>query len=84
MLVRRLQIRKNLTKLIADAINRVVNPRGVAVQITAAHMCMLMRGVEKQQSVATTSLMPGEFKSCPSARVEFLQQIALDRPALCA
>lgn len=84
MFARRLQIQENLTKQIADAINRVVNPRGVAVQITAAHMCMMMRGVEKQQSVTTTSLMLGEFKTCPSARAEFLQQIALDRPALFA
>jgi GTP cyclohydrolase I len=54
------------------------------VQVTAAHMCMMMRGVEKQQSVSTTSLMPGEFKTCPSARAELLQQIALGRPALLA
>jgi GTP cyclohydrolase I len=84
MYARRLQIQENLTKQIADAIHRVVNPRGVAVQITAAHMCMMMRGVEKQQSVTTTSLKLGEFKTCPSARAEFLQQIALGRPALFA
>jgi GTP cyclohydrolase I len=84
MYSRRLQIQENLTKQIADAIHRVVNPRGVAVQITAAHMCMMMRGVEKQQSVTTTSLMLGEFKTCRSSRAEFLQQIALARPALFA
>jgi len=82
MLSRRLQIQEILTKQIADAINRVVNPRGVAVQITAAPMWTMMRGVEKQQSVTTTSPMPGELKTCPSAHAEFLQQLALDRPAL--
>jgi GTP cyclohydrolase I len=56
----------------------------VAVQVTAAHMCMMMRGVEKQQSVTTTTHMVGEFKSSPSSRSEFLQQINSDRPSMFA
>lgn len=82
MYARRLQIQENLTQQIADAIQGAIAPRGVAVQITAAHMCMMMRGVEKQQSVTTTTHMLGEFKTTPSARSEFLQQINTDRPSL--
>lgn len=79
---RRLQIQENLTHQVAEAIDRVIRPRGVAVQITAAHMCMMMRGVEKQQSVTTTTHMTGEFKSSANARAEFLQQTRAARPAL--
>lgn len=82
MFGRRLQIQENMTKQIADAVQQVIQPRGVAVQMTAAHMCMMMRGVEKQQSVTTTSMMLGEYKTSPTARAEFLQQISGNRPNL--
>ncbi|MGB1111032.1 MAG: GTP cyclohydrolase I FolE [Gammaproteobacteria bacterium] len=82
MFARRFQIQENLTKQIGDAIDQVINPRGVAVQITAAHMCMMMRGVQKQQSVTTTSVMTGEFKTNKEARIEFLHQVNGDRPSL--
>ena len=82
MYARRLQIQENLTQQIAEAIDSVIQPKGVAVQITAAHMCMMMRGVEKQQSVTTTSVMLGQFKTDQACRMEFLHQVGNDRPAL--
>ena len=72
---RRLQIQENLTRQIAEAIADVVSPRGVAVQMTASHMCMMMRGVEKQASDTTTTAFLGEFGESRDARVEFLQQL---------
>ena len=62
MYARRLQIQENLTKQIADAIQRVTNAAGVAVVIEAKHMCMMMRGVEKQNSVMSSSVMLGAFR----------------------
>jgi GTP cyclohydrolase I len=53
----------------------VLNPRGVAVVIEATHMCMVMRGVEKQNSITTTSAMSGEFMKSQSTRSEFLRLI---------
>jgi len=73
---RRLQVQERLTQQIRDAIQNVLNPRGVAVVIEATHMCMVMRGVEKQNSVTTTSAMSGEFLSNQSTRSEFLRLIA--------
>ncbi len=61
MYARRLQIQENLTKEIADAVQEVTNARGVAVVIDAAHMCMMMRGVEEQHSTTVTSVMLGDF-----------------------
>lgn len=75
MYARRLQIQERLTKQIADAINMAVNPRGVAVVIEAKHLCMMMRGVEKQNSVMTTSSMLGQFRDHISTRSEFLNLI---------
>jgi GTP cyclohydrolase I len=72
---RRLQVQERLTQQIRDAIQNVLNPRGVAVVIEATHMCMVMRGVEKQNSVTTTSAMSGEFMSNQSTRSEFLRLI---------
>jgi GTP cyclohydrolase I len=72
---RRLQVQERLTQQIRDAIQHVLNPRGVAVVIEATHMCMVMRGVEKQNSVTTTSAMSGEFMSNQSTRSEFLRLI---------
>lgn len=72
---RRLQVQERLTQQIRDAIQNVLNPRGVAVVIEARHMCMVMRGVEKLNSVTTTSAMSGEFLSSTSTRSEFLRLI---------
>jgi GTP cyclohydrolase I len=72
---RRLQVQERLTQQIRDAIQSVLAPRGVGVVIEAKHMCMVMRGVEKQNSVTTTSAMSGEFLSSQSTRSEFLRLI---------
>lgn len=69
---RRLQIQEKLTKQIADAIQEAVGAKGVAVVIEAKHLCMMMRGVEKQNSVMTTSVMLGIFREHFSSRSEFL------------
>lgn len=71
---RRLQVQERLTHQIVDAIQDTLNPYGVAVVIEAAHMCMMMRGVQKQNSVTTTSAFTGEFENVES-RTEFLNLI---------
>lgn len=75
MYARRLQIQEKLSKQIADAVQTAVNPFGVAVVIEAKHLCMMMRGVEKQNSVMMTSSMLGEFRTQISTRSEFLNLI---------
>jgi GTP cyclohydrolase I len=75
MYARRLQIQERLTKQIADAIMHATGARGVAVVIEAKHLCMMMRGVEKQNSVMTTSVMIGAFRKEISTRSEFLNLI---------
>ena len=75
MFARRLQIQENMTKQIADAIMEVTGAKGVAVVIEAQHMCMMMRGVEKQNSSMTSSVMKGLMKDRQSTREEFLQFI---------
>ena len=75
MFARRLQIQENLTRQIADAVQQVTGAAGVAVVIEAQHMCMMMRGVEKQNSSMVTSVMLGEFHENPSTRAEFLSLI---------
>lgn len=75
MFARRLQIQEQLTKQIADAIEEATGARGVAVVIEAKHLCMMMRGVEKQNSVMTTSAMKGIFRKDISTRSEFLNLI---------
>ncbi len=75
MFSRRLQIQENLTRQIADAIAQVTDAAGVAVVIEAKHMCMMMRGVEKQNSVMSTSVMLGAFRESYNTRQEFLQLI---------
>ncbi|MCK8688507.1 GTP cyclohydrolase I, partial [Pseudomonas umsongensis] len=75
MFARRLQIQENLTKQIADALQHMTDAAGVAVVIEAKHMCMMMRGVEKQNSVMTTSVMLGAFRDSSATRHEFLQLI---------
>lgn len=75
MYARRLQIQENLTRQIAEAIRQVTQAAGVAVVIEAQHMCMMMRGVEKQNSQMLTSVMLGGFRKSNSTRQEFLQLI---------
>jgi len=75
MYARRLQIQEKLTKQIADAVDEAIGAKGVAVVIEAKHMCMMMRGVEKQNSVMTTSVMTGIFRKEMSTRAEFLSLI---------
>ncbi len=72
MFARRLQIQENLTREIADAIQNITQAAGVAVVIEAKHMCMMMRGVEKQNSVMKTSSMLGSFRNNQATRNEFL------------
>ena len=76
MYARRLQIQENLTKQIAEAIQEVTEASGVGVIIEAQHMCMMMRGVEKQNSKMKTSVMLGSFRDNQSTRVEFLSLIS--------
>ena len=75
MYARRLQIQERLTKQIADSIQTAINPRGVAVVIEAKHLCMMMRGVEKQNTVAVSSSMLGVFRTQQQTREEFLKLI---------
>lgn len=75
MYARRLQIQERLTKQIATALQTAIDPKGVAVVIEAKHLCMMMRGVEKQNSVMTTSSMLGAFRKEISTRSEFLNLI---------
>ena len=75
MYARRLQIQENLTRQIAEAVAEVTHASGVAVVIEAKHMCMMMRGVEKQNSVMSSSVMLGAFRESCNTRHEFLQLI---------
>ncbi|MCC5812641.1 MAG: GTP cyclohydrolase I FolE [Ectothiorhodospiraceae bacterium] len=75
MYARRLQIQENLTREIAEALQNVTGAKGVAVQISAKHMCMMMRGVSKQNSEMSTSVMLGTFRQSQPTRNEFLQLI---------
>lgn len=72
MYARRLQIQENMTKEIAEALQSVTGAQGVGVVIEAQHMCMMMRGVEKQNAMMKTSMMLGSFRSNPATRAEFL------------
>lgn len=72
---RRLQIQEHLTQQIAETIQEITSAKGVGVIIESQHMCMMMRGVEKQNSVMTTSCMLGAFRDKQSTRTEFLSLI---------
>jgi len=72
LFARRLQIQEVLTKQIAESVQNAIQGKGVGVVIEAQHMCMMMRGVEKQNSVMTTSCMLGNFRTQPQTRNEFL------------
>ena len=75
LFARRLQVQERLTSQIADAIRDSVDPLGAAVVMEATHLCMAMRGVEKQNSVTTTSAMHGVFREDARTRMEFLELI---------
>ena len=75
MFARRLQIQEDLTREIAQAVLDVTHCKGVGVVLEAKHMCMMMRGVQKQNSVMKTSVMLGSFRTSPSTRQEFLSLI---------
>ncbi len=74
-LARRLQVQERLTNQIRDSLQKVLNPAGVAVVIEAQHLCMQMRGVEKQHSFTTTSAFSGEFLNSDKTREEFIDLI---------
>ena len=76
MFARRLQIQENLTKQIAEAVQEVTGARGVAVVIEAEHFCMMMRGVQKQNSSTISSMMLGTFREDSRTREEFLNLIS--------
>ena len=75
MFARRLQVQERLTKEIAETIREKIHPKGVAVVIEAQHLCMIMRGVEKQNCIAVTSSMLGGFKENQNTRNEFLNLV---------
>ena len=76
---RRLQVQERMTQQIAKTLNGVLSPRGVAVVIEANHMCMQMRGVEKQNAYTTTSSMTGLFREDEKTRKEFLNIISVGK-----
>lgn len=75
MFARRLQIQENMTKQIAEAIMQVTHAAGVGVVIEAQHMCMMMRGIEKQNAIMKTSMMLGSFRENLATRNEFMALI---------
>jgi GTP cyclohydrolase I len=80
MYARRLQIQERLTSQIANAIQEKLSPQGVGVIVEARHLCMVMRGVEKQNSTTTTSAMLGAFRENKQTRDEFLSLIKSQKP----
>ena len=75
MFARRLQVQERLTHQIAEALNKVLQPQGIAVIIEAQHMCMMIRGVEKQRASTFTNVMLGAFREEDSTRAEFLHSV---------
>lgn len=75
---RRLQIQENLTKQIAQCVLDITQANGVGVIIESKHLCMMMRGVEKQNSIMTTSVMLGDFRTSATTRAEFLNLLKLN------
>ena len=75
MFSRRLQVQERLTMQVAEAVETAIRPKGVGVVVEASHLCMMMRGVEKQNSKAVTSCMLGRFRSDQRTRAEFLNFI---------
>jgi GTP cyclohydrolase IA len=79
MFSKRLQVQERLTTQIANALNEALEPNGVAVVMEATHLCMMVRGVEKQNSKAVTSAMLGGFRNRPETRAEFMELIKSSR-----
>ncbi|UCH10327.1 MAG: GTP cyclohydrolase I FolE [Fidelibacterota bacterium] len=77
MYARRLQVQERMTQQIANALMDILKPKGVGIVVEGVHMCMQMRGVEKQNSYATTSHLVGEFKTNQKTREEFMRIISL-------
>jgi len=75
LFARRLQVQERLTTQIGELLFKILKPKGLGIVLEARHLCMMMRGVEKQNSVATTSCMLGTFKTNAKTRSEFLQLI---------
>jgi len=78
LFARRLQVQERLTQQIAHTIQEQVNPQGVGVIIEAQHLCMMMRGVEKQNAKVTTSALLGKFRQDQRSRMEFLNLVRVD------
>jgi GTP cyclohydrolase I len=81
MFSRRLQVQEKLTTQIAETLDLVLTPKGVAVVIEAVHLCMMMRGVAQQNSSAITSSIKGEFETDSKTRAEFMELIRHGRPS---
>jgi GTP cyclohydrolase IA len=79
MFARRLQVQENMTKEIAETIAEIINPKGVGVVVEGQHMCMMMRGVQKDRAKMVTSTLLGEFRDDQKTRDEFLQLIRSSR-----
>ncbi len=82
MFARRLQVQERMTQQIANFIQESINPQGVAVVVEGKHLCMMMRGIRKQDSSMTTSAMLGTFRDNLSTRMEFLNRISLNEAHL--
>ncbi len=78
LFARRLQVQERLTQHIADTIKEQANPQGVGVIIEAQHLCMMMRGVEKQNAKVTTSALLGKFRQDQRSRMEFLNLVRIN------
>jgi len=74
---RRLQVQERLTGQIAETIEKILNPVGVGIVMEGRHLCMQMRGVEKQNSFATTSAMLGQFRESSETRSEFMSIVGM-------
>jgi len=81
MFSRRLQVQERLTTQIADTLQRVLEPKGVAVVVEAIHLCMMMRGVQQQNTSAVTSSVHGVFQKDPKTRQEFMDLIRRQKPS---
>ncbi len=81
MFSRRLQVQEKLTTQIAESLEQVLVPKGVAVVVEAVHLCMMMRGVAQQNSSAITSSIRGEFETDSKTRAEFMELIRHGRPS---
>ena len=76
MFARRLQVQERMTRQVADFIEELLHPKGVAVVVEALHLCSMMRGVRKHEARMTTSTMLGSFKTDQAVRMEFLDNIS--------